>query len=66
MQYFSFIGMGDKDNGYREVYYSFESNPEHAVLSRFVQELIINYHLKDLDEVFILQPKNLVKDMRMI
>ena len=57
MQYFSFIGMGDKDNGYREVYYSFESNPEHAVLSRFVQELIINYHLKDLDEVFIFATK---------
>lgn len=57
MQYFTFIGMGDKDKGYKEVYYSFENNPEQAVLSRFVQELIINYHEKDLDEVYFFASK---------
>ena len=57
MQYFTFIGMGDKENGYREVYYSFEDDPKQAVLSRFVQELIIKRHEKDLSEVYIFATK---------
>ena len=57
MQYFTFIGMGDKENGYREVYYSFEDDPKQAVLSCFVQELIIKRHEKDLSEVYIFATK---------
>lgn len=57
MQYFSFIGMGDKDRGYKEVYYSFENNPNEAILSRFVQKLIINRHEADLDEVYFFATK---------
>lgn len=57
MQYFTFIGLGHPDFGYKKVVYTFEDDTEYMIESRFVQELIIDKHKEEIDEVYIFATK---------
>lgn len=53
VQYFTFLGIGTKPEGYKEVIYTFQQDPEHAIISEFVQLPIIEKFLDRLTEVIV-------------
>ena len=53
VQYFTFLGLGSKPEGYKEVIYTFQDDPDHATISEFIQLPIIKKFADQLSEVIV-------------
>ena len=63
MQYFTFLGLGSENNGYKDVLYSFNDDLNHEVTDcgKFIQVPIVNKFKEKLNSIYIFATQVIVK-----